>query len=111
MTPPSFYTNAFVKGNKIYVRAIEHGLHTCRIESYEPTLFIPDSSGSTIWKSIAGDHLKSIKFEDIYAAKDFLKQYENVGGMKVYGLPRFVYTYLFEMYPNQMQYDASYIRT
>lgn len=111
MTTPSFYTNAFVKGNKVFSRAIENGLRSCRTVSYEPTLYIPDSTSTDDWKSITGTTLKAIKFDDVYAAKDFLKQYENVDGMKIYGLPRFVYAYLREKYPNHVDYDSSYIRT
>lgn len=107
----NFYTHALVKGNKVYIRSVENGVRSCRVVSYEPTLYISDQSTTDDWKSIQGEPLKVIKFDDIYSAKDFLKQYDNVDGMKIYGLPRFVYVYLRERYPSQVEYDSSLIRT
>lgn len=111
-TLPSFYTHVHVKGNQLFVRGVEFGKSACRKVRYAPTLYIPSIdlplSG---WSSIDETPLKPLKFEDIYAAKDFVKEYADVVGMKLHGLPRFVYSYINEQFPHSVPFDSRYIRT
>jgi DNA polymerase elongation subunit (family B) len=110
-TLPSFYTHVHAKGNQLFVRGVEFGKSSCRKIQYKPTLYITSTDEPVSgWKSIQEEPLKPMTFEDIYAAKDFIKQYQNVGGMKIFGLPRFMYTYLNEQFSGPIHHDRRYIR-
>jgi DNA polymerase elongation subunit (family B) len=44
-------------------------------------------------------------------AREFLKQYEDVAGMEIYGFTDFIYAYINDRYKSQISYDPSLIRT
>jgi DNA polymerase elongation subunit (family B) len=42
-------------------------------------------------------------------ARDFITRYKDVSGMDIYGMTTFLYPYLFDAYPGEMQYDPSLV--
>lgn len=103
-----FYTSAIESNNHILLRGYENGIAFTRKVPYTPVLFV-NSKEPTEWKSIYGNPLKSIEFENIRSAKEFIKSYEGVANFEVQGLSRFLYAFLNEEYPGEIQYDVDLI--
>ncbi|NBR25905.1 MAG: DNA polymerase, partial [Micrococcales bacterium] len=106
-----FYTNATESGSYILLRGYENGRAFSRKVKYEPTLYVnkKDTAGSK-WKSIEGNDLAPIQFDSIKEAKDFIEKYSDVENFRIYGLPRFAYSFLNEEYRGEIQYDQNHIR-
>lgn len=105
-----FYTNFALNRNQIFVRGYDDGQPFFEQLAYKPTLFLP-SNEETGYKTLRGNHIKQIDFPSPREAKDFIKQYQDVQGFNVYGLPMFEYNAIAEWYPGQIQYDPSVVRT
>ena len=103
-----FYTSAVESDNKILLRGYENGRAFMRKVAYEPILYIPSRKESS-WKSINNQSVEPIKFENIKEAKQFIKQYEDIENYQIFGFPRFVYSFLNEEYPGEVQYDRDLI--
>jgi DNA polymerase elongation subunit (family B) len=104
-----FYTNALEYGNNILVRGYDRGRPFQEKIPYKPTLYLPSKRPNAEWKTIRGLPLDAMPFDSIRDTKDFLKRYEDISNFDVYGLPRFLYAYLNEEYPNEIVYDRELI--
>ena len=104
-----FYTNALEYGNNILVRGYDRGRPFQEKIPYKPTMFVPSQREGSVWKDIRGLSLDPMPFDSIRDAKDFLKRYEDVSNFKLYGMPRFLYSYLNDEYPNEIVYDRDLI--
>jgi len=93
----NFYTNVFQRGNTIFVRGFDDGERFQRKYTYSPYLFI-SSAAETGYKDIHENHVKQIDFSNINEAKDFIKQYDEVSGMRIYGYDRWQYMYIYDNY-------------
>jgi DNA polymerase elongation subunit (family B) len=106
-----FYTNAIEYGNNILVRGYDRGRAFNEKIPYKPTLFLPSKNVErAIWKDIGGHTLDPMVFDFMRDAKDFVKRYEDISNFKLYGMPRFLYAYLNEEYPNEIAYDRDLIK-
>ena len=105
-----FYTNAMEYGNNILVRGYDRGRPFSEKIPYKPTMFIPSKREGAVWKDIRGLSLDPMPFDSMRDAKDFVKRYEDVHNFKLYGMPRFLYAYLNDEYPNEIIYDRELIR-
>ena len=104
-----FYTNAFQRGNFIYVRGYEDGKPFSRKEFYKPYLFVPSKTGNSKYRTIDGYEVDKIEFESIKDAKEFLSDHEDISNFNVFGLTNFLYTYIFDNYRGEIKYDPSII--
>ena len=104
-----FYTNAIEYGNNILIRGYDRGRPFNEKIPYQPTMYLPSKRPNAEWKDIRGFSLDPMSFESMRDAKEFLKKYENVSNFKLYGMPRFLYAYLNEEYPNEIAYDRELI--
>lgn len=109
----NFYTNAFRKGDSIYVRKVENGKRVVDCVDYKPTLFVtPKSNKSTEWKDFYGNPIEPMIAGSMSDAKQFVEKYDSVSGFNIYGGDiQFVYQYLNSTYPNEINYDFSKIAT
>jgi DNA polymerase elongation subunit (family B) len=105
----NFYTNAFQLGNHIFVRGIENGRRFKNKVEYSPYLFISSKKKESEYKTLSGKPVDKMSFGNITDAKEFLKTYENISGMDIYGLESFLYTYLNDTYPEEIVYDKNKI--
>lgn len=105
-----FYTNALEYGNNILVRGYDRGRAFQEKIPYKPTMFVPSKRQDAAWKDIRGLALDPMPFDSMRDAKDFIKRYEDVSNFKVYGMPRFMYAYLNDEYPNEIVYDRELIK-
>ena len=72
----NFYTHVLQWGNRILVRGVKDGQRFNKRIPYKPTLYVPTDKPSK-FKTLEGNPVAPIKFEDIKAAKEFLSHYEN----------------------------------
>ena len=89
----NYYTNVACVGNNILYRGIKNGRRVKLKIGYSPTLFLP-SKKPTEFKSLEGEYLEPMRFENIREARDFIKRYSEVSNFKIYGQTRFEYAFI-----------------
>lgn len=104
-----FYTNAFQRGNFIYVRGYEDGKAFSRKEQYSPYVFVPSRTGNSKYRTVDGQEVDKKQFPTIKDAKEFLAEHDDISNFDVFGLTNFLYTYIFDNYRGEIQYDPSLI--
>ena len=102
-----FYTNVVQWGNQILVREYKNGERLNHKVKYSPTLYVPVQK-ETGWKTLDGKNVMPYKHDTIKGAKEFIQQYQNQTHL-VYGLDRFAYTYLADVYPDKVEWDSDKI--
>jgi len=103
-----FYTHVHLRGNRIYLRGYDTGLRMKEVVDYSPYLFIPSKRGT--FRTLDGQPVEQKIFPSIYEAKDFIKRYEDVENMQIYGLTHFQYAYIFDNFKGDIDYDPSLVR-
>lgn len=104
-----FYVDVKQIGNRLFVREIENGRSVDRKIGFSPKLYTK-ASGKGEFHTIYGEPLKEHSFEDIKAAKDFIRKYEGVDNFPVYGNPQFQYEWISENYPDKVDFDFAKMR-
>ena len=99
-----FYTNVQSVGNNILYRGITDGKRTKIKIPYRPTLYEP-AKKVTNFTSLDGTYLQDHKFDTMREARDYLRQFENVSGKKIYGQNRFEYAYIAENHREMVDWD------
>jgi DNA polymerase elongation subunit (family B) len=105
-----FYTNVQQYGNRLLVRGTNNGKTVQEKVEYKPTLWVPSRNSESTHQSLFGKPLESIKFESINEAKDYIKRYGDVDGFEIYGNTAFVYQYITEMFPGDIEFDIHQVR-
>jgi len=105
----NFYTNIILKGDTLYLRAIEDGKRIMRKIKYQPTLFVPSAKKSK-FKTLTGQYAKPVKFGSIHQAREFLKNYEEQIDL-VYGMERWQYCYISDEYDGIVNWEQDKILT
>ena len=101
----NFYTNVQCFGNNILYRGIQNGKRVKDKINYSPSLFIP-SKKITNHTSLDGDYLDEKKFASVKAARDYIKQFEDVSGApKICGQTRFEYAFIADQHKGMVDYD------
>jgi len=101
----SFYTNVQSIGGNILYRGIQNGKRVKTKVEYTPSLFIP-SKKITNLTNLEGDYLDEKKFQNIKAARDYIKQFDGVSGAsKIYGQTRFEYAFIAGQHQGMVDYD------
>lgn len=105
-----FYTNVALSRNEILLRGYSEGKPVSRKIPYKPYLFIPTKK-ETEYQTLEGNGVGRVDFDSIREARDFMREYEGVAGMPIYGLDKFVYTFIYDTYlsEGELQYDPSVI--
>ncbi len=102
-----FYTNISVVGNRIGYRGIEDGIRVRKKISYTPKFFV-QSTEPTPYQNFDGTkYLTPATSRNIWDAKEWIKQNEEVVGFEIYGNPRAEYAYITENFPKRIDYDTS----
>ena len=106
----SFYTNVQVYGSRILYRGVKNGRKVRERIDYHPTLFVP-SNKPTQFKTVMGEYVSDIKPGTIRECRDFVKQYEDVQGFKIYGNQKYEYTFISDEHPHEVDWDLDHITT
>jgi DNA polymerase elongation subunit (family B) len=99
-----FYTNIQQVGDNILYRGFDHGERVHYREAFSPTLFVASPTESK-YKTLEGHNVKPMKFSGPRDAREFMKKYESVQNFDVYGYERFVYQYISDQHPDEVDYD------
>ena len=99
-----FYTNVQQVGDDILYRGWDHNGRVHFREPFSPTLFVSSPKESD-YKTLDGHSVKPIKFSGVRDARDFMRKYEKVENFNVYGYERFIYQYIADEYPDEIDYD------
>lgn len=103
-----YYTSVIQQKNKMLVRGIENGKPVKKVIEYKPYLFIPTKNESK-YKTLSGDTVGRMNFDSVSEARDFTTQYEDVGGMPIYGMTNYLYTFIFDNFRGEIKYDPALI--
>ena len=103
-----FYTNVLCVGNNILYRGVKEGRRIKLKIAYEPTLYLP-SKKPTQFKSLLGEYLEPMKFENIRECRDFNKRYEEVGNFKIYGNSNYPYAFIADEHKGMVEWDQDLI--
>lgn len=104
-----FYTNVQCIGNKIFLREFDNGKRREVKLDYSPTLFVSTGKSQSKFKTLHGESVEPVKQGSIKDARDFISKYDGVGNMKIYGHTQFIYPWIADNYPTEIQYDESKI--
>ena len=103
----AFYTNVLLNRNDILLRGYENGQRIQRKVPYKPYMFVPSPEGT--YKTLDGQPVGRMDFDSIYDARDFNKRYEAVDNFTIYGLNNFQYTFIYDTYKGEIQYDPALV--
>ena len=101
-----FYTSVERYGNSILYRGYQDGERIKKRVPFKPTLYV---TGQSEWKTLDGKEVAPMLFDSMRDATDFIKQYEYVPTMNVYGMNNFIYQYITENFPNDIKFDPKQI--
>ena len=105
----NFYTNVQSIGGKILYRGIRDDKKVKLKIDYEPKLYLPATKVST-HKSLDGLPLVEKKFDSIYDARDYIKNFDGVSGApKIYGQTRYEYAFIAEQHADMVDWDQDKI--
>ena len=105
-----FYTNVYLRGNKIYVRGYDLGLSFREVVDYEPYLFFKTGKQNTSFQTLDGQPVEKKTFEDIRSARDFIKSHEEITNFDFYGLTTFQYAYIYDNFSGDIDYDPKLVK-
>ena len=101
----AFYTNVQTFGGNIFYRGVTaKGKKIKEKVEYSPSLYIP-SSRETNFTSLDGTYLQQKLFGNIREARDYVKKYGEVDGMKIYGNQSYEYAFIADQHPNMIDWD------
>ena len=104
-----FYTNVYLRGNKLLVRGYQNGKKFKEEEFYHPYIFEYVGNQNSRYKTLDGRPVKRLDFRSIKDCKDYMTQMSGVTGKQLFGLTHFQYTYINDEFSGQMEYDPSQI--
>tara|TARA_A200000159_G_scaffold154194_1_gene166831 strand:+ start:618 stop:3107 length:2490 start_codon:yes stop_codon:yes gene_type:complete len=105
----SFYTNIQLAGDTILYRGYENGQPVQYRGSFSPTLYVL-SKNKEKFKTLDGKYVSPVKFGAAREAREFIKTYDGVENFEVHGYERFVYQYIREQFPKEVDYDINQMK-
>ena len=105
----SFYTNIQLAGDTILYRGYEDGEPVSYRANFSPTLYVLSRKDED-FKTLDGKNVSPVKFQTAREARDFIKQYDGVEGFEVHGYERFVYQYIRQEFPGEVDYNINQMK-
>jgi DNA polymerase elongation subunit (family B) len=96
MVKSKFYVSAARYGNSILLREMVDGVEHRQRVDYQPTLYRSVKSAEGELKSLFGEPVKSVVFDSIRAASDYVEEYKDLSNFQIYGQQNYVLQYLNE---------------
>jgi DNA polymerase elongation subunit (family B) len=106
-----FYTFCRLYGDNILIRGWDDkkgGWFMDKVR-FQPTLFLL-SKKETEYKTLDGKYVAPVKPGTMKECKQFIQDYDGVSGTKVYGMERYLYQFISEQFPEQIEYDVDKIK-
>ena len=101
-----YYTNVTAVGSNIFYRGIKDGRRVKLKIAYTPTLYLK-SNKQTKFKTLEGEYLEPMKFENMREARDFVKRYEGVNGFEVFGNSSFQYAFIADEHKGMIDWNIN----
>lgn len=105
-----FYTNCYQSKKNLMICGYRDGKRYKQIISYRPYLFLQSKDKDAEYKTIFNESVERIDFDSISEAKEFIKKYDDVKNFKIYGLDKFLYVWINDNFPGDVQYDSKLIK-
>jgi len=103
-----FYTYVALSKNDILLRGYEDGKRIQEQIPYKPYLFVPTPK-ETKYRTLDGKGVGRVDFDSIREARSFIQENKEVANRTVYGLNNFVYTFIYDYYRGEIEYDPSLV--
>ena len=104
-----FYTNIQLAGDTILYRGYENGKPVQFRSHFSPTLYVL-SKNKEKFQTLDGRYVSPVKFDKPREGREFIRQYDGVEGFEVHGYERFVYQYIRQQFPDEVDYDISQMK-
>ena len=104
-----FYTNIQLAGDTVLYRGYEDGQAVQFRTQFSPTLYVTSNRQEKM-KTLTGKPVRSVQFQTAREAREFIKTYDGVEKFEDHGYERFVYQYIREQFPTEVDYDISQMR-
>ena len=105
----SFYTNIQLAGDTILYRGYENGESVQYRANFSPTLYVL-SRKKEKFRTLDGRYVSPVKFGAAREAREFIKTYDGVEKFEVHGYERYVYQYIREEFPNEIDYNINQMK-
>ena len=96
-------------GDNILYRGYENGEPVQFRTSFSPTLYVL-SNKKDKFRTLDGRTVSPIKFNTSREAREFIKTYDGVEGFEVHGYERFVYQYIRQEFPGEIDYNVNQMK-
>tara|TARA_B100002051_G_scaffold42437_1_gene36804 strand:+ start:921 stop:3401 length:2481 start_codon:yes stop_codon:yes gene_type:complete len=104
-----FYTNIQLAGDTILYRGYEDGEPVQFRARFSPTLYVL-SKNKEKFQTLDGRYVSPVKFDKPREGREFIRQYDGVEGFEVHGYERFVYQYIRQEFPDDVDYNVNQIK-
>ena len=104
-----FYTNIQLAGDTILYRGYEDGEPVQFRARFSPTLYVL-SKNKEKFQTLDGRYVSPVKFDKPREGREFIRQYDGVEGFEVHGYERFVYQYIRQEFPDEVDYNVNQIK-
>ena len=104
-----FYTNIQLAGDTILYRGYENGEPVQFRSHFSPTLYVL-SKNKEKFQTLDGRYVSPVKFDKPREGREFIRQYDGVEGFEVHGYERFVYQYIRQEFPDDVDYNVNQIK-
>ena len=104
-----FYTNIQLAGDTVLYRGYEDGQPVQFRTQFSPTLYVTSNPPEKM-KTLTGKSVKPVQFQTSREAREFIKTYDGVEKFEVHGYERFVYQYIRQQFPDEVDYDISQMK-
>ena len=104
-----FYTNIQLAGDTILYRGYENGKPVQFRSHFSPTLYVL-SKNKEKFQTLDGRYVSPVKFDKPREGREFIRQYDGVEGFEVHGYERFVYQYIRQEFPDEVDYNVNQIK-
>ena len=101
-----FYTSVERYGNRILYRGYDGAERIQKRVPFKPTLFV-DGKGD--WSTLEGKQVAPLELDSMKDATDFIKRYENIDTVKIYGMNNMVHQFITYAFPNDINFDPKQI--
>jgi len=105
-----FYTNIQLAGDTILYRGYDNGEPVQFRTQFSPTLYVLSKDKSEKFRTLDGRPVSPIQFNSSREAREFIKQYTDVDNFEVHGYERFVYQYMRQEFPDEIDYKINQMK-
>ena len=103
-----FYTSVNRYGNDILLRGFKQGKRIAQKIRFMPTLYTPTDK-DTGWKTLTGQNVMPRGFDTMRDAADFMKQYDGVDNVTVFGTTNYITQFITENWPKEIKFERDKI--